>query len=320
MIKHISLVPLRFIARLVNACISFERFDASHIDGGTCEVEFRLSDVPVKRCIPFPTWCTCHESGHLQFPVTRCMVPEYVNIDTLNKGILINAGVTWVHLEGGCGYRNVRTWRTLWRRVSEVVKFYRGLRIDGTKSCAARAVMMTNISKSRGHYYNLSIGEVGEDFSTFGLHLGHQTSTLVAPFHYYFLTSIDQDNLLWPLHDQPRPGGHMQGTFVILVWPIYYQLQGAPDPYWNLYMVVAIRGSVGFPTPILQGLPIYRVKFLCSPTVSSGVFNVEATPTQLWLRQRWCRVCSVAPSAILIRAQRETAPKTLGSVHCGMMS
>ncbi|KAI6122404.1 hypothetical protein EV401DRAFT_1333958 [Pisolithus croceorrhizus] len=60
----------------IKACISFERFDASHIDGGTCEVEFRLSDVPVKRCIPFPTWCTCHESGHLQFPVTRCMVPE----------------------------------------------------------------------------------------------------------------------------------------------------------------------------------------------------------------------------------------------------
>ncbi|KAI6135599.1 hypothetical protein EV401DRAFT_3696 [Pisolithus croceorrhizus] len=138
------------------------------------------------------------------------MVSEYVNVDTLNNGIPINAGVTCVQLEGSCGYRNVGAWRTLWRRVSEVVRLYRsqlpslsaakcptfslshplhparcsqGLRIDGTKSCAARAVMMTNSSRSRGHYYNVSIGEVEEDSSTFGLHLGHQASTIYMINH-----------------------------------------------------------------------------------------------------------------------------------------
>lgn len=51
-----------------------------------------------------------------------------------------------------------------------------------SKSCATRVVMMTN---SWGH--NVSTGEVEDDFSTFELYFGYQTSTLIAIFHYNLL-------------------------------------------------------------------------------------------------------------------------------------
>lgn len=38
---------------------------------------------------------------------------EYVSADTLNNGILLYNGTAWEQLDGGCGYRNMRTWRTL---------------------------------------------------------------------------------------------------------------------------------------------------------------------------------------------------------------
>ncbi|KAI6156118.1 hypothetical protein EDD17DRAFT_1062846 [Pisolithus thermaeus] len=181
------------------------------------------------------------------------MVSEYVNVDTLNNGIPINAGVTCVQLEGSCGYRNVGAWRTLWRRVSEVVRLYRssqGLRIDGTKSCAARAVMMTNSSRSRGHYYNVSIGEVEEDSSTFGLHLGHQASTIYMINH--GLAGYREHRI-------------HTGTCT-----------------WLLRYVAVSCQLVDHPPGVL--LP-YRVASLMQSRLS----------TQLWLGQRWRRVCSVAP-------------------------
>ncbi|KAI6122403.1 hypothetical protein EV401DRAFT_1951138 [Pisolithus croceorrhizus] len=110
------------------------------------------------------------------------------------------------------------------------------------RSSAARVVVTTDSSKSWGHCYNVSTGEVEKHFNTFGLHSGHQTSTLVATSHHHFLTSsIDQDT------ESIR--------FV-----------------FELVRIVAIHGNTGFRSSlIIDHFPRFP------PTIPSGVFITELT-------------------------------------------
>ncbi|KAI6116527.1 hypothetical protein EDD16DRAFT_1592776 [Pisolithus croceorrhizus] len=116
----------------IEACIGFEGFDASQFDGGPYKVELIfvacsyeallvVSRYPNSGCKYdlFNLVCMSPTKGTSFSSQLYSIVSECVNVDILNNGILIDA---WSHgkLSGDCGYRNLRTWRTLQRRVSEV--------------------------------------------------------------------------------------------------------------------------------------------------------------------------------------------------------
>ncbi|KAI6122402.1 hypothetical protein EV401DRAFT_1951077 [Pisolithus croceorrhizus] len=113
-----------------------------------------------------------------------------------------------------------------------------------SKLSAARVVVTTNSSKSWGHCDNVSTGEVEKHFNTFGLHLGHQTSTLVAIFHHHFLT--------------PSIGRDTESIGFV----------------FELVRVVAIHATTRF---VLVSSLIVDHFPRCPPTVSSGVFMTEST-------------------------------------------
>ncbi|KAI6122399.1 hypothetical protein EV401DRAFT_1951037 [Pisolithus croceorrhizus] len=93
----ISITILALHATLINVCtipVKWERrpsvLSASmpratvpwrHVRGRTPFV--------VKHCTPFPTWSQSHSR-----------VSEYINVDILSNGILINAGITGVQVNG----------------------------------------------------------------------------------------------------------------------------------------------------------------------------------------------------------------------------
>ncbi|KAI6122401.1 hypothetical protein EV401DRAFT_1887216 [Pisolithus croceorrhizus] len=87
---------------------------------------------PIEACISWGastprSLMEAHVSLHVTSQVTFFSSRSHSTVsDTLDNGILINAGITWVmQLDGGCGYRDVGTSRTLRRKVSEVVRLYR---------------------------------------------------------------------------------------------------------------------------------------------------------------------------------------------------